>query len=195
MAARKSTPLVPCWVYFLLIASVALPGCMILPVAGGEQAAVFQVFEPKSRVEDTGIGLSGYWFREQQLGVFLQLQSAFSGTVSGVEYSSLPAASTGDPVTAREQHGLTIAVGPTWKFNEHLAVYGGLGVGSVSRWEERFDGTTGLSDTGYYHYDAGTSSDLHLTFGSLIRIGDGWVIDAGYGTFSESVHVGLGYSY
>jgi hypothetical protein len=39
------------------------------------------------------------------------------------------------------------------------------------------------------------SSDLHLTFGSLIRIGDGWVIDAGYGTFSESVHVGLGYSY
>jgi opacity protein-like surface antigen len=195
MAARKSTPLGLCWVYFLLIAGVGLSGCMVLPVPGGEQAAVFQVFEPKSRVEDTGIGLSGYWFRDQQLGVFLQLQSAFSGAVSGVEYPSLPVSSAGDPVTAREQHGLTIAVGPTWKFNEHLAVYGGLGVGSVSRWEERFDGDLLLSPTGYYHHDAGTSSDLHLTFGSLIRIGDGWVIDAGYGTFSESVHVGLGYSY
>jgi hypothetical protein len=28
-------------VYFLLIASVGLPGCMVLPVPGGEQAATF----------------------------------------------------------------------------------------------------------------------------------------------------------
>ncbi|MDE0959504.1 MAG: hypothetical protein OSB09_01860 [Planctomycetota bacterium] len=199
VAARKFTTWSPhwfsSWVCLLLITSGCLSGCLVLPVAGGEQAGVFQVFEPKSKVEDTGVGLSGYWFRDQQPGLFLQLQSAFSGAVSGVEYASLPVGSDGDPVTARERHGVTIAAGPTWKFNQYLSVYGGLGVGSVSRWEERWDADLVLSPTGYYHTDAGTTSELHWTFGSLIQISDGWVIDVGYGTFSDSVHVGLGYRY
>lgn len=179
----------------LLVGMLCLHGCAVLPVTGGEQAGVFQVFEPGAKMKDTGVGFAGYWFRDQQPGVFLHLQTSFSGAVSGIGVGNLPVAGEADPVTSQEVHGVSIAVGPTWRVNDQLSVYGGLGVGSISVWEERFDVDLEVSPTGYYHYDRGTESGLHATIGSLIHLGDDWILDVGYGSYGESIHVGLGYSY
>jgi hypothetical protein len=195
MSTRISTSSVGILAWLAIACSGVISGCAILPVPEGEKVGVFQLFEPKIRLQDTGVGFAGYWLGKGQPGVFLHLQTSFSGAVSGVRYGDLPVEAMGDPVTDREHHGATLAAGPTWKVNDQLSIYGGIGIGAVSRWEERFDADLVLSPTGYYHHDLGTDTGFHAVFGSLFQLGGGWVLDAGYGTYSESVHVGIGFSY
>ncbi|MEE2882691.1 MAG: hypothetical protein VYD70_03105 [Planctomycetota bacterium] len=189
-----------CAIWLLLASLVAVTGCAVVPVGGGTQAGVFQVFEPHGKLSDTGVGFAGYWFRDHQVGTFLHVQTSYSGSVTGVHHSSLPAEGVGDPVTARERNGVIIAIGPTWKVNEKMTVYGGLGIGFSSQWTERFDvdyetASDPLSPTGYYHYKGDKERGFHATFGSLLQLGGGWIVDLGYGSYGDAAHVGLGYSY
>ncbi|MGE4618456.1 MAG: hypothetical protein AAEJ04_01455 [Planctomycetota bacterium] len=170
-------------------------GCTILPVSGGSQTGVVHVFEAKEKPSEVGVGFAGYWFRDQQLGAFVHLQASYSGSVTGVHYSDLPAEGAGDPITAVEKNGALLAIGPTWKVNEELVVYGGLGVGTSSKWTERFDADLELSPNGYYHYEGDRDVELHATLGSLLQLGGGWVMDLGYGSYSDALHVGFGFSY
>ena len=181
---------------WVLVACVILfSGCAVLPVTGGKQAGVFQTFEPHGKLTEMGVGFAGYWFREQQSGAFIHLQASYSGSVTGVHYPSLPAEGAGDPITAREKNGALLAIGPTWMVNDRLAVYGGMGIGSSSTWTERQDATLELSPTGYYHYEGDRDLGLHGTCGALLQLGEGWIVDLGYGSYSDAIHVGLGYSY
>ena len=178
-------------IWILLGCLLVVTGCVVMPVGAGNQAAVFQVFEPNGKLSDTGVGFAGYWFRDQQPGTFIHLQTSYSGSVTGVRYPGLPAGGSRDEVTGRERNGAIIAVGPTWRVNDKMAVYGGIGIGFSSQWIERFDADMER----YYHYKGDKDRGLHATFGSLLQLGGGWIVDLGYGTYADAMHVGFGYSY
>ena len=187
-------------IWIMLGCLMVVTGCVVIPVGAGNQAAVFQVFEPNGKLSDTGVGFAGYWFRDQQPGTFIHLQTSYSGSVTGVHYPELPSEGVGDVVTGRERNGGIIAVGPTWRVNDKMAVYGGIGIGFSSQWTERFDvdyetASDPLSPTGYYHYKGDKDRGFHATFGSLLQLGGGWIVDLGYGTYADAMHVGFGYSY
>ena len=175
--------------------TLLISGCLSLPISDGQQAGVFQGFEPHGKLTEMGVGFGGYWFRDQQPGAFVQIQASYSGSVTGVHYTDLPVEGTGDPVTARERNGALVAMGPTWKVNDLLVVYGGLGIGSSSQWIEKFDADLELSPTGYYHYEGDRKYGIHGSVGSLLQLGEGWILDVGYGSYSDAIHLGIGYSY
>lgn len=195
MLARKTRLATDLRFVLLGVSLLLVAGCAVLPVSDGEQAGVFQVFEPHGDLTEMGVGFGGYWFRDQQPGAFIQLQASYSGSVTGVHYPALPSEGVGDPITARERNGALFAIGPTWRVNDRMAVYGGLGIGSSSEWIERIDGDLELSPTGYYHYEGDREYGLHGSIGSLLQLGGGWILDVGYGSYSDAVHFGIGYSY
>ncbi|MDG2085179.1 MAG: hypothetical protein P8K66_09505 [Planctomycetota bacterium] len=178
-----------------LLGLVALTGCVILPEGEGSAASTIQYFEAEGSLEGTGVGFAGYWIRENQPGVFLQLQTLRNGVVGGEELSDLPSGSGGDPVTGQEQLGWCLSAGTTWEINETCSIHAGLGLGFSETWQEQFDSDLILGSAGFYNTSNGQSFDLEACAGAMFKLGNSWVLDTGYNTFSEALYLGLGYSY
>jgi hypothetical protein len=130
--------------------------------------------------ESAGVQLGAYSFKIDSVSLFFRFESGFEG-LFGDSLGSF-SLDPGEKITSNHSAGfLNFAAGPTWAFNEHIAVYAGISLSYLDRYYNTSFGRI------YNPSEWGAGADFGVVF-SIHQFS----FQAGCNTFTRTVNAGIG---
>jgi hypothetical protein len=167
-------------------------------ICGSGCSALFEsskpIFDLGASHQSGSVGFFGY--NEDGVGPFITIEEADDlRNLRGTRHSSsiVPCDGlVGDEFLGTHRKATSVSLGLSYMIKERIGLYGGWSYADRSVYHSFYDSGNAV-DSGYYHVDCGSSSNMGLIYGAHLFLNETWVLGVRQNDALEETFISIGF--